>query len=136
MTVRNATEFVELVENTLGWEPPVTKPRWRALMVEAGKVKRRIAGDPELYSWANLELTVRWLRQQGKPVTPVGVCWFVPDAIAAAPASEVTSALAGRVHQAVVEAMVAGEPDWVERLARATGDARRAVLADWEAHRG
>lgn len=135
----NATEFCEHVENTLGWEPPELKPGqpgWKRYMGEAAKLNRKIKTRPDLYTWDNLLLTVEWLRRQRKAAGPTGVCWFVVEALKEAPAPDpLSDRLTGEVFDALTEAMVAGEPDWVETLARATGSARHQVLIDWRAYK-
>lgn len=135
----NATEFVELVENTLGWDPGVTpdRPHWKALMGEAAKVNRKIKTNPTLYSWDNLVVTVAWLRRHKRSLSPLGVIAAVEDALkAAGPAEAVSSDLSGQIHLALTTAFLEGDTDWVERLARATGPARLDVLMRWEASRG
>lgn len=131
----NATEFCRHVENTLGWVPRPVEPEWRTYVPEAGRVNRMIKTNPALYSWDNLVLTVAYLKARRRTVRPSWVGRYVEEALARAGDRElVTSDLTGRVHLAIMQAMVAGEPDWVERLARATGAARLDVLAGWEAN--
>lgn len=131
----NATEFCEHVENTLGWEPTVKDgdPKWKRYMVEAAKLNRKVKSDKDLYTWDNLLLTVEWLRRKRKATTPTGVCWHVEKALKeAAVPDPLNDHLTALVFSAITEAMVAGEPDWVEKLARATGSARTEALTDWK----
>lgn len=131
----NNRQFVEHVENTLGWAPPDDgRPRWKVLTLEAAKLKRKRETNPRLYSWDNLLLTVEMLRRDGAEVaSPAAVCWHVRRALARASlgADPNGGDLAGRVHVALGEAFVAGEHEWVERLARARGEARHEALAEW-----
>lgn len=135
MIIRNGTEFCQLVENTLGWEPDETLPPWKVMSAEVGKLKRKMATKPKLYTWENLTLAAELLRRERKTVTsPAAVCWHVERAIRAANQT-VTSDIVGHIHAAVTEAFLAGEPEWVERLARAIGDGRYEVLEQWKAFR-
>jgi hypothetical protein len=133
-----ATRFAEHVENTLGWAPTDTEvqPRWKSLMLVAGRINKRIASNPTLYTWDNLLVTVLWLKRLGKEVSPLGVFWYVEEAVKKRPVIEATDDLAGKVFTALTEAMVAGEQDWVDQLARARGEARHDVLAGWVKFRG
>lgn len=130
----NATEFCRIVENTLGWVPTGNEndPPYKRYMAEAGKLNRKIKTNPELYTFENLVLTVTWLRRRRHVSTPTGVCWFVKDALKEAPEPDALNTnVTRRIFEAITEAMVAGEPDWVERLARASGSARDDVLGEW-----
>lgn len=134
-----AVAYVEYVENRLGWAPVDTEemPRWKSLMVWAGKVNKKVAQSPQLYSWDNLVLTVDWLAKKKVSVrTPAGVFFFVDEAIKRAAAAEAIDDVSGEIFTALTEAMVAGEADWVDKLARARGKARPAVLQQWRDTRG
>ena len=133
----NYMEFVKHVENTLGWVPPEgTWPRWKTLTLEAAKLKRKMATNPRLYTWDHMLLAVEMLRRSGTQVaSPAAVCWHVRRALAAEGEREDTGDIAAKVHLAISEAFMAGESEWVERLARARGDARKEVLEEWNAIR-
>lgn len=133
------TAFVEYVENRLGWAPVDTEaqPRWKSLMLEASKVKRKVAQNPELNSWENLLATVDFLAKKKVAVkTPLGVFFFVDDVVKRMSAAEAVDNMAGAMFVAITEAMVAGESEWVERLARARGPAREVALNEWRLARG
>lgn len=140
--IKNATEFVKMVENTLGWAPPLesTKPLWQVRSIEAGKVNRKIATNPNLYTWHNLELAVEYLRRRRQPVkSPVGVLFKVEAALGEANAPAPISNLGDEINRAIeVELSHAreGHEEWVGRLIRADGSARRDVLDTWRAERG
>lgn len=130
--MRTATEFVTAVENTLGWEPPESQPRWKAVQVEAAKVNRKIATNPALFTWANLQLALELLRRERKEVkSPAAVLWHVERALAQAAVEEQTDDLDEQVQKAVTEAMEAGAYEWVERLVRSRGDGRSEALRAW-----
>lgn len=134
-----AVAFAEYVENRLGWAPTDTEaqPRWKTLMTEAGKLNRKVKQNPDLYTWDNLVLTVDWLTRKKVVVrTPLGVFFFVDEALKRAAAAEAIDDVSGQIFTALTEAMVEGEHDWVDKLARARGKARQAVLQEWRAFRG
>lgn len=130
--------FCEFVEGQLGWEPDPTKERWKALMTEAGKLKRKRATNPELYSWENLALTVEWLRRRHHVVsTPTSVCWKVEAALKAS-ATPVTPVVVVDVAKEIVAAIEweqtqdrMGKAHWIHALTRAAGSGRADVLAEW-----
>lgn len=127
-------DFIRHVENTLGWAPAEDEPRWKATARESAKLVRKIKTKPHLYTWDNLMLTVELLRRERAVITsPVAVCTHVRRALDAQ-YQVVTSDIAGAIHAAITEAFTAGEQTWVERLARASGDARHEVLAEWNQH--
>lgn len=130
--------FAEYVENRLGWAPTDTEalPRWKSLMVQAGKLNKKVQQNPQLYSWANLVLTVDWLAKKKVTIKgPLGVFFFVDEALKRAAAAEAIDDLSGQIFTALTEAMVEGQHDWVDRLARARGTARVQLLQDWRAFR-
>lgn len=134
MTVRNATEFVVLCENTLGWVPDTTQPLWKARVVMAGRVNRAIKKDPARFTWHNLELAVALLRRERQPIkSPLYVFYHVDDAVAAALSQEARP-LGERIDEAI--AACQAEPSeqaqyWVGRLTRASGPARQDVYDQW-----
>jgi hypothetical protein len=135
MRITKLSEFILYVENTLGWAPPENQERWVSYGIEARKLKRKMATNPDLYTLDNLVLAVALLRHERKPVrSPVAVCSHVERAIKLAAAPETTSDLAGKIHQAIIEAFTAGDTTWVERLAAAHGTARRETLNAWREH--
>lgn len=140
-----AKAFVEYVENMLGWAPPVTvkTPRWKAIAVEAGKVNKKIATNPTLYTWENLALTVEWLRQRREQIkTPTSILWRVEDALrdSATPVTpKVRVDIAVAIEQAIAteqERRAPGWQGWVSRLTRAQGAGRQDTYDEWKAARG
>lgn len=131
--LRTNTQFVQHVENMLGFVLPGGKPAWKARTIEAAKLKRKRAQNPKLYSMENLALTVEWMRQHKvEAKSPAGVCWFVEDALANVRSDSQVGDLAGQLNEAIAEAAATGESEWLTRLSRAQGDeARREVLAAW-----
>lgn len=135
--------YVEYVENTLGWAPDTSKvERWKAILIEASKVKRKIATDPSLYTWENLALTVEWLRQRHEEVrTPTSVLWRVEAALkdtATAKVPVVAADVAEQIREAVIWEQTTAAPGfqgWVSRLTRAAGTGREGVLAEWRTAR-
>lgn len=136
-----AKTFVEWVENTLGWAPPITEktPRWKAIAVEAGKVNKKIATNPNLYTWEHLALTVEWLRRRKEVIkTPASVLWRVEDALrdsatVVRPVQPVDIAVAVA---AAIEREQAGRAPgwqgWVSRLTRAQGAGRQDTYDEWK----
>lgn len=138
MTVKNATEFVELVSNRLGWLPPGNKERWREIAIEAHKVKNKIATKPRLYTWENLELAVELLyREREQPVSPAAVCWQVERALNLSVVDDSRKSIDAEVEEAVAAEVAAGDPDgWAVRFARSFGAGRVEVLNAWRKERG
>lgn len=140
MPVKNATEFVILCENTLGYNPDETKDLWKARAIMAGRLKRAIAQKPTLYTWANLELAVEMLRRQRQPIqSPLFVLYKVEEALKAAPEATPPKPLAELVEQAV--AAERSQPaltsaSWVSQLTRAVGKYRQETYDEWRAERG
>lgn len=136
--------FVTAVENTLGWAPPegeVTeaKPLWKHRTIMAGRVNKAVAKDPNLYTWENLELAIEYCRRKKIEVkSPIGVLYKVKAALDLANTTAV-----GDVSQQVQAAIDwelsnqrDGYHDWVGRLVRADGSARRDVVERWRRERG
>lgn len=124
----NATQFCELVENRLGWQ--VKGERWRGLMAEAGKVKRKIASNPSLYTWENLRLTVELLAKEKKPRTPVGVFAHVERALDLALDQEDDTET--QIREVMKFETMRGDPQgWAVRFARADGPFREILLGEW-----
>lgn len=134
--------FVLFVENTLGCAPDVTKERWRAVILEASKVKKKIATNPTLYTWENLALTVEWLRQKRKVVrSAAAVLWNVEDALRDSANTRQPDQIVN-VAVAIKEAIaweqanrIPGYQGWVGRLTRAAGDGRQDTYTEWKAAR-
>lgn len=136
--------FVEYVEGALGWVPPetATTPRWKAIINEAAKVKKKVATDPVLYTWENLALTVEWLRRRKEPIkTPTSVFWRVEAALrdSATPVvPERPTDIAVAVQQAIDREQAQRAPGWqgwVSRLTRAQGAGRQDTYNEWKAAR-
>lgn len=138
MTVRTATQFVELVSNRLGWLPPGKAEPWREVAIEASKVKRKIATNPVLYTWDNLELAVELLaRERVTPKSPAAVCWHVERALRLAEVDVSRATIDAEVEEAIRLEVEAGDPDqWAIRLARSFGMGRVEVLNQWRSERG
>lgn len=140
MTVKNATELVVHIENTLGWTPDTDRmPLWKARAVEAGKLNAAIRKNPKLLTWVNLELAVEYLRRKRQPVkSPVGVTYFVEKALDKA--HQEASRPLGELVDEALRAEYSRNDDltnlWVTRLIRAEGNARAEVYAEWQQERG
>lgn len=137
MTVRNATELVVLIENTLGWTPPDDVPLWKSRAREAGKINAAIKRNPKLHSLANLELAVEYLRRKRQPVkSPVGVIYAVEKALEDAAAPPVQRPLGELIDSALAWEHEHELPDsakWIGWLTRASGNARQGVYDEWVA---
>lgn len=132
--MKTATEFCQLVENKLGWAPPGHLPAFRRYQIEAAKVKRKIATNPGLFTWRNLELAVELLWRERQPRTPIGVFAHVERAVEKAVVSE--EAVELQIREALKIEEHRGDPDgWVTRFARATGAFRREAFEEWRASR-
>jgi hypothetical protein len=141
--VRNATTFVVAVENTLGWSPPSeeitdAKPLWKHRSIMAGRVNKAVAKDPKLYTWENLELAIEYCRRKKIEVkSPLGVLYKVKAALEVANVEHVGD-LTQQMQEAVDWELAnqhEGYHDWVGRLVRADGTARRDVLDRWRRER-
>ena len=139
MTVKNATEFVLLVENTLGWVPDESLELWKARAIMAGRLKKAMAKKPSLYTWENLELAVELLRRQRQPVkSPIFVLYKVEEALKAA-VVEQQRPLGDLIDEAI--ATERSQPsltsqDWIDQLTRAVGKYRQDAYDEWRAERG
>lgn len=138
MTVKNATEFCHLVSNRLGWLPPGKKEGWREIVIEASKVKRKIATNPRLYTWENLEKAVELLhRERITPASPAAVCWSVERALKLSAVDTSRQQVDADTEQAIEAEVAAGDPaGWAVRLARSFGQGRVEVLTQWKIERG
>ena len=134
MTVKNATEFVELVGNRLGWTAPGVKPYWKERAIEAGKLNRKIATNPRLFTWENLEATVDVLARERREVkSPAAVCWHVERALQRARQEPLVDA---EIEGAIGREISVGDPEgWAVRLSRSFGSGRAEVLKQWRAER-
>jgi hypothetical protein len=127
----NATEYCLVVENRLGWVPPQTKPIWAKYQAEAGKVKRKIATNPELYTWENLLLAVELLVRERQPRTPIGVFAHVERALDLA--LDKATDVEAEIQEIVAYESGLGDPaGWVVRFARAQGGYRQLLVDEWK----
>lgn len=125
----NATEFVKLVERRLGWEAP-PGPSYQVYRAEAAKVKRKIASNPDLYTWENLRLAVELLARERQPRTPIGVFSHVERAVDLAVEKDEDVEL--EIWKVISYETQRGDPqDWGTRFARATGGYRKILLDEW-----
>jgi hypothetical protein len=133
MTINSATEFCKLVEARLGWAPPDFGPPYTRYQTEAAKVKRKVAKDPFLYTWANLELAVELcVREKRHIVNPLGVFYHVTRAVEMANTDD--DAVEAAIQAAMRVEGILGDPDgWVVRFSRAQGHYRLQALREWEA---
>lgn len=143
MAIKNAKEFVELVENQLGWAPPMEevterKPLWKHRIIMAGRVKKAIEKDPNLYTWHNLDLAIEYCRRKKIEVkSPMGVLYKVRQAVDMAnvvPSTDLEGAIEAAIEWESTEQRP-GHAEWVGRLVRADGSARRDVLELWRRER-
>lgn len=124
------TAFVQLVENKLGWQPPATAVHYKRYQAEAAKVKRKIATNPELFTWRNLQLAVELLWRERQSRTPIGVFAHVERAVQMAAEDEVDVEV--EIRKATLFEEMRGDPaGWVTRFARAVGPYRAEALAEW-----
>lgn len=129
----NATEFCKLVESRLGWLPPAGQG-WKRYSAMAGRVNRKIATNPALYTMENLQLAVELLAKERLPRNPLGVFAHVPRAVAMSIEDEADVEQGIRVATAIEQGK--GDPDgWVTRFARAVGPYRLQALNEWRASR-
>lgn len=125
----SATAFIKLVEERLGWEAP-PGPAHLRYRAEVGKVNRRVAEDPFLYTWDNLHLAVALLAKEKKPRTPLGVFAHVQRALDLAMDRETD--VEAEIRKAVAYETELGDPaGWVVRFARAVGGYRAEALQEW-----
>jgi hypothetical protein len=126
----NATEYCKLVENRLGWAPPGIYG-WKKYAAEAAKVKRKIATDPNLFTWDNLMLAVELLVREKQPRTPIGVFAHVDRALDLA--LDKDHDIEHEIRGVVAYESALGDPaGWVTRFARATGQYREMALNEWK----
>jgi len=132
--VHTATEFVQRVENVLGWTPAGSG--WKARTVEAAKVNKRISEDPALYSWVHLELAVELMRRERRCVAPLTVMSHVKRALELAPVTERADAIDAQIQEIASVQRAKGDPGgWADRLLRARGAGRQRALDDFAAAR-
>jgi hypothetical protein len=127
----NATQFVHLVESRLGWSPRVGTSHWRAVSIEAHRVKAKVETDPTLYTWENLALAVELLAKEKKPRTPLGVFAHVQRALDLAMDHE--DDVEAEIREVMKFEVMRGDPQgWAVRFARADGGYRRMLLREWQ----
>lgn len=131
LQISSATAFCKHVEARLGWLPEDRyAPAWQRYRGEASKVLRKIATNPELYTWRNLGLAVEYLAREKKTRSPVGVFSYVGVALEAA--ANPDPAVEEELRAALRLEMAKGDPKgWVERLNRAVGPFRMELLNQW-----
>ncbi len=139
MTELKPTQFVLILENTLGLPLDMSMPEWKARSIQAGQVKKKIAKNPRLYSWDNLLVAVEWCREHKKEIKQAaGIFHFVEQALKErADSGALTDSLSRRVDAAIEREKSLGDPDgFVSRLTRASGPVRGEVLAELQQIRG
>ena len=127
--MKNATEFCKAVEARLGWLAP-EGPAYQRYRIEVGKVNRKIATNPTLYTWRNLELAIELLSREKKSRNPMGVFAHVERAVelAVEPESDIET----QIREAIRHETHRGDPaGWVTRLNRAMGHYRVEALREW-----
>lgn len=139
MTVKNATEFVVHCENTLGYVPDETKELWKARSIQAGRLNKAIKTKPQLYTWANLELAVEYLRRKRQPIkSPLFALYVVEDALRLA-RQEQDRPLGELIDEALhferANSALTSH-SWVDQLTRAVGKYRQDAYDEWKAERG
>lgn len=123
-------QFIDAVENTLGWSSALRGPRWKVRKIEAGKVDKKRATNPALYTWPNLMLALELCRRERLPRTPTGVFAHVERALELRRAPEVD--LEEAIREATAREVAAGDPDqWVTRFARSAGHYRKEAYEQW-----
>ena len=130
MTIKNATEYMTLVENRLGWQPPGRRGSLR-YNVEVSRVKERLQANPDLFTWRNLELAVELCRRERLPRTPLGVLAHVQRAVDMR--KDDLDDLEVEIWQAMSKEIANDDPDgWATRFARAQGIHRQQLLHEWK----
>lgn len=127
-------DFVERVENMLGWVPKGKGTAYKLRSIEASRLKRKMDTNPALYTWENMLLALDWCRRNKYATTPTGVCWKVEQAVKQA-ADEKPLTETGAGIQAAIS-VEQGRRDslseyWITRLSRSSGQARDDVLLEW-----
>lgn len=140
MTLKNATAVVILCENLFGCgttEAANGIPVYKTRAVEAGKLNAAMKRDPKKVTLANLELAANYCFEKRIPIkTPYGLVYKIEEALKLTEEPELTSDLAEAVQRALrweADRQDEHTTPWIERLSRAHGDARQAVLAEWKA---
>lgn len=137
----NNVDLVQATENTLGWVPvqPGDVPLFRLRIVEAAKLKRKRATRPTYYTEANFMLALKYCRQEHVCVSPVGVLSYVQAALERANAPQTFEDIEDGISAALTyekEVQPPGYRQWIVRLTRASGTARRQVYEEWQRERG
>lgn len=141
MTVKTAKQLLEHLGNELGWMPEesATRPRYMVMATYAKRINAAIAKKPKLHTWGNLELAVAYLRAQRKTITsPLAVFAYIEPALKLAPVV-VVRPLGDLIDGAIAQEnsrQLPGWEEWRDRLARAFGEYRREVYAEWQTERG
>lgn len=129
--LKNVTEFMVLVENRLGWQPPGRRGSVR-YNVEVARVKERIKAQPDLFTYRNLELAVELCRRERLPRTPLGVLAHVQRAVDKR--KDDVDDLEVEIWEAMSHEIARGDPDdWATRFSRASGVYRQQLLNEWKA---
>lgn len=141
MTIKTAKQLLEHLSNELGWVPEesATRPHYMVINTHAQHINAAIARKPKLHTWANLELAVAYLRAKRKTITsPLAVFAYIEPALKLAPVV-VARPLGDLIDGAIAQEtslQLPGWEEWRDRLARAFGEYRREVYAEWQAERG
>lgn len=136
-SVRNFTDLIRHIENTLGWAPNWDDPRpaYKIRAIEAGKLKKICQRNPKLYTLENLLVAVEYLRRRKQEVTaPAGVCFVVERALEEVQREDEISDLEAQRERALTEAMSLPGPDrdrWVRQLSRANGAPLAELIKEW-----
>lgn len=135
-SVRTLTDLVKMASNQLGIELEGDGPRWKAVQVEVGKLKRAI-GKRDI-GVEDLARVVRWCaREKVRVTSPVGLVYMlerVPEEVDDESADQ--RALERRIDDAIaLEIDRSDGGRWVTRLSRASGSQREVVLREWEQER-
>lgn len=129
-----ALAFLQVVENTLGWDPGKRGSRRRGQELYVGKVLDKIATNPQLYTWDNLGLAVELVRRKRHVIqSPLNVFSFVEEAVELAYVP-IERPLDEEMAEATRLEYSRTDPDaelWLMRLARAADHARADVLQMW-----
>lgn len=128
------TDVVSWCENQLGWLPRSDVPRWKALQMEASKLKQAAKKDRRVTPAALYSAARYCVHRRIEIKSPYGLIFYLDYADEVKAAADLPST----VDEAVTrerQVQAPGWEDWVRRLVRSTGSGRTALLEEWAEQR-
>lgn len=140
-TPSKALDIVILAENRLGLTLSLENsrgnsiPLWKARMIESKKLTKKMAVNPNLYSFLNLELAIEYCRKKKIDISStLALCSFVNEALRVSAEKMPTTSIDKSIALALIRESEINDSDseyWTLRLQRVDEEMKENVYDEW-----